>query len=111
MSTERMMYHPNFYLTVNYTEYMGDIIMDTTKTINEAVVCRINQLLNGPIQTQYALAEVSGIPYPTIKSIMQRHTKGITLKTIIMLAHGFQMSVSEFLSDEYFNYELLDIES
>ncbi len=85
--------------------------METPKTINEAVVCRINQLLNGPIQTQYALAEVSGIPYPTIKSIMQRRTKGITLKTIIMIAQGFNMSVSEFLSEEYFNYELLDLES
>ena len=81
-----------------------------TKTLNEAVVDRINQLLNGPIGTQYTLAELSGVPYPTIKSIMQRRTKGITLKTIIMLAHGFQMSVSEFLCDDYFQYESLDLE-
>ena len=84
---------------------------NTPKTLNEAVVNRINQLLNGPIVTQYTLAELSGVPYPTIKSIMQRRTKGISLKTVIMLAHGFQMSVSEFLSDEYFRYEFLDLES
>ena len=80
------------------------------KTLNEAVVDRINQLLPGPIGSQYTLAEFSGVPYPTIKSIMQRRTKGITLKTVIMLAHGFNMSVSEFLNDEYFNYERLDLE-
>lgn len=81
------------------------------KTLNEAVVDRINQLLPKSIMTQYSLAELSGVPYPTIKSIMQRRTNGITLKTVIMLAHGFGMTVSEFLATESFIYEMLDLES
>ncbi len=80
------------------------------KTLNEAVIDRINYFLNGPIVTQYTLAQMSGVPYPTIKSIMQRRTKGITLKTIVMLAHGFNVSVSEFLSDDFFHYDELDLE-
>lgn len=84
--------------------------METPKTLNEAVIDRINYYLNGPVQTQYALAEFSGVPYPTIKSIMQGRTKGITLKTVVMLARAFNVSISEFFSDEAFLYENLDLE-
>ena len=80
------------------------------KTLNDVVIDRINHYLNGPIQTLYTLAEISGVPYPTIKSIMQRRTKGITLKTVVMLARAFQISVSEFFNDEAFIYENLDLE-
>lgn len=84
--------------------------METHKTLNEAVIDRINFYLNGPIQTQYSLAEFSGVPYPTIKSIMQGRTKGITLKTVVMLARAFNVSISEFFSDEAFLYDNLDLE-
>lgn len=80
------------------------------KTLNEVVIDRINHYLNGPIQTQYALAEISGVPYPTIKSIMQRRTMGITLKTVFMLARAFNVSVSEFFNDEIFLYDNLELE-
>ncbi len=80
------------------------------KTLNEVVIDRINYYLKGPILTQYTLAEISGVPYPTIKSIMQRRTKGITLKTVVMLARAFQVSVSEFFNDEAFVYDNLDLE-
>ena len=80
------------------------------RTLNDVVIERINKYLVGPIQTQYTLAEISGVPYPTIKSIMQRRTKGITLKTVVMLAKAFNVSLSEFFNDEAFIYENLDLE-
>ncbi|MDE5729788.1 MAG: helix-turn-helix domain-containing protein [Clostridia bacterium] len=80
------------------------------KTLNEAVTDRINFYLGKTCNSQYMLAEKSGVPYPTIKSIMQRRTKGITLKTVVMLARGFEVSVSEFLNDEFFHYDELDLE-
>lgn len=80
------------------------------KTLNEAVIDRINYYLGEKDMTQYKLAELSCVPYPTVKSIMQRRTKGITLKTVFMLAHGFDVSVSEFLNDDHFLYEELDLE-
>ncbi|MBQ2701631.1 MAG: helix-turn-helix transcriptional regulator, partial [Clostridia bacterium] len=52
--------------------------------------------------TQYKLAQLSGVPFPTIKSIMQRRTKGISLKTIIMLSNGLGISPSEFINDSSF---------
>lgn len=81
------------------------------KTINEKVVDRINFYLGKTLNSQYMLAEVSGVPYPTIKSIMQKRTKGITLKTLVMLARGLGVSISEFLSDDFFHYDELDLEN
>lgn len=81
------------------------------KSLNETVIDRICNYMNESIQTQYALAEISGVPYPTIKSIMQRRTKGITLKTIFMLSHAFGITLSEFFNDESFNFENVDFDS
>ena len=80
------------------------------KTINDVVVERICKLLGEKNLTQYKLSQLSGIPFPTIKSIMQRRTKGITLKTIIMLADGFGITPSQFIDDNLFLAENLNLE-
>ena len=53
--------------------------------------------------TQYELAQRSGVPFSTIKSIMQRRTKNISLKTIIMLSKGLGMRTKDFLDDIKFD--------
>lgn len=79
------------------------------KNISNAVVNRINKYLGLKDMSQYKLAQLSCIPYPTIKSIMQKRTKTIDLKTIILIAHGLGISPSEFINDESFLAENLDI--
>lgn len=81
------------------------------KTLNEMIIDRLNYYFGISHYSQYKLAETSGVPYPTIKSIMQGRTKGITLKTVVMLARGFNVDVSEFLSDKFFHYNDLDLEN
>lgn len=80
------------------------------KTLNEAIVERLCKYLGEKNLTQYKLSQLSGVPFPTLKSIMQRRTKGITLKTIIMLANGLEVTPSEFINDESFLAENLDLE-
>ncbi len=80
------------------------------KTINDVVVDRLCKFMGEQNLTQYKLAQLSGIPFPTIKSIMQRRTKGITLKTIIMLADGLGITPSEFINDKSFLAENLELE-
>lgn len=58
------------------------------KTLNDAVVERLCKYLGERDMTQYRLPQLSGAPFPTVKSIMQRRTKGVSLKTVIMLANG-----------------------
>ncbi len=80
------------------------------KSINDAVVERLCKLMGERNLTQYRLAQLSGIPFPTIKSIMQKRTKGITLKTIIMLADGLGITPSEFINDVSFLSENLNLD-
>lgn len=80
------------------------------KTLNEVVVERLLKYMGEQDITQYKLSQISGIPFPTIKSIMQRRTKGISLKTIILLANGLGMTPSEFLNDSAFVAENLNLE-
>lgn len=80
------------------------------KTLNDAVVERLYKYMGEKNLTQYKLAQLSGIPFPTIKSIMQRRTNGISLKTIILLADGLGISSAEFIDDESFLAKNLDLE-
>lgn len=78
-----------------------------TKSLNDAIVERLLKYMGEQDLTQYRLAQLSGLPFPTVKSIMQRRTNGISLKTVILLAHGLGISPAEFLSDPAFQAENL----
>ena len=80
------------------------------KTLNDIIVERLNRLMGEKNLTQYKLSQLSGVPFPTLKSIMQRRTKGISLKTIILLSHGLDITPSEFLNGIYYNEINLDLE-
>lgn len=79
------------------------------KNLNDIVVERLLKYMNEKNLTQYKLAKLSNLPFATIKSIFQRRTKGISLKTIILLAHGLEISPSEFIDDKSFFAENLDL--
>ncbi len=78
------------------------------KSYNDVAVERRNKVRDDHM-TQYKLAQASGIPFATIKSIMQRRTKGISLKTVILLANGLGVTPSEFMDDQAFYAENLDL--
>ena len=80
------------------------------QSLTEVVANRILKYLEEQNMTQYRLAQKSGVPKETIKSIMRRQTKNVTLKTIVMICEGFGISVLEFLDDEAFKPENLDLE-
>ena len=80
------------------------------KTLNDVVVERLCKFMGEKDITQYKLAQLSGLPYPTIKSIMQRRTKGISLKTIVLIANGLGISPAEFINDDSFLSENLDLD-
>ena len=80
------------------------------KKISDVVVERLLKFMGEQNLTQYKLSRLSGVPFATIKSIMQRRTKDITLKTIIMLSDGFGISASEFIDDKSFLAENLNLD-
>ena len=80
-------------------------------TVNDAVAKRISKLLKEKDMSQYRLEQESGIQHGSMQCIMNGRNKTVTLSTVMMLARGFRMSLVEFLDDEIFRSEKLEIES
>ena len=79
-------------------------------TVNDAVAKRISKLLREKDMSQYRLEQKSGIQHGSMQCIMNGRNKTVTLSTVIMIARGFNMSVNEFLNDDIFLSEELEVE-
>ena len=79
-------------------------------TVNNAVAKRISKLLTEKNMSQYRLEQNSGIQHGSMQCIMNGRNKTVTLSTVIMLAKGFNMTLTEFLNDELFESSELEIE-
>ena len=101
-----MIHNPNKCKISGYTFYERCLM----KTIGEVLVERLCKFMGERNLTQYRLSQLSGVPFPTIKSIMQGRTNGASLKTIIMLADGLGISPSEFIDDDAFLAKNLNLE-
>lgn len=72
--------------------------------ISEAVALRVKELLKKQGISQYRLEQNMGLSHETVKSIMKGKTRGVNLKTVLILAEGFKMPVSDFLESDLFAY-------
>ena len=79
-------------------------------TVNDAVAKRISKLLQEKNISQYRLEQESGIQHGSMQCIMNGRNKTVTLSTVIMLAKGFNMPLTEFLNDEIFSSKDLETE-
>ena len=79
-------------------------------TVNDAVAKRISKLLKEKNMSQYRLEQESGIQHGSMQCIMNGRNKTVTLSTVILIAKGFGMSLTEFLDDDVFDSYNLDIE-
>lgn len=79
-------------------------------TVNDAVARRVSALLKEKGISQYRLEQESGIQHGSMQCIMNGRNKTVTLSTVIMLAKGFGMSLTEFLDDVIFSSEELETE-
>lgn len=78
-------------------------------SVNHALALRISELLTQKDMTRYRLAMNSGITHSTLKNIMHETVKDNLLSTTILIAGGFDMSVSEFLDTPLFDEVNLNI--
>lgn len=78
--------------------------------ICKAVGIRISKLLAENNMTLYRLEQNSGILHGTMMCIMNERNKNITLKTIMQLARGFNMTLLDFLNDEIFLNDDIEID-
>ena len=78
--------------------------------ISRAVSLRIAELLKEKDLSLYRLEHNSCLSHDTIKSIIKGKAKGVNLKTLIAIADGFEMKVSECLDSSLFNYDNLNMD-
>lgn len=78
-------------------------------TVNHALALRIKELLEKKGMTRYRLAMNSGLTHSTLKNIMHETIKDNLLSTTILIASGFDMSISEFLDSPLFDEVNLNI--
>lgn len=78
--------------------------------IQRAVAMRISDLLEKNKITQYELSKRMLTDQSTIKHIMHEEYKSIKFDTMIKIADAFGMTVQEFLDDDLFKRENLDVE-
>ena len=79
-------------------------------TLANAVALRIQSVLDSKKITLYRLERNSGILHGTLMTLMSGKTKNVTLKTIMQIARGFDMTLIEFLDDDLFRREDLEID-
>ncbi len=79
-------------------------------TINNAVALRINQLLKNRNMTKYFLEQKSGVFHGAMDRILANKNKTVTLTTLYKLARGFDMTIFEFLDDDVFRSEELELD-
>ena len=79
-------------------------------TINDAVAMRTLHLLKQKNITQYRLEQDSGILHGSMDRILQSKNKTVTVTTLYRLARGFGMTVEEFLDDDIFRREDLELD-
>ena len=78
-------------------------------TVNRALSLRIKELLKEKGKTRYRLAMDSGVTHSTLKNIMNDTINDNLLSTVILIASGFDMTVSDFLDSPLFHEENLKI--
>lgn len=74
-----------------------------------AIALRISKLLIKKGMTRYKLCRKIAISETTLKHILDEEYKSVNFDTLILIADGFDMTIQEFLNDELFKRENLDV--
>ena len=74
-----------------------------------AIALRVSKLLVKTGMTRYKLCRKIAISETTLKHILDEEYKSVNFDTLVLLADGFDMTIQEFLNDELFSRENLDI--
>ncbi len=78
--------------------------------ISTAVAMRISKILQQRNMSQYALEKKIAMPHNTMKTLMGERNKSVNLKTVMQIARGLDMTISEFFNDPIFENSDLEID-
>ena len=79
-------------------------------TTNDAVAYRILKLMKEKGYSQYKIEQKSAVYRGAMSRILSFKNKSVSLATVYKLARGFDMTVPEFIDDELFEDENIEVE-
>ena len=79
-------------------------------TINDAVAMRTLKLMRSKGITQYRLEQDSGIFHGAMDRMLQSKNRTVSFTTIFRLARGFNMTIGEFIDDDLFRRDDLELD-
>ena len=79
-------------------------------TLNDAVALRTKRLLKERNMTAYRLERNGDILHGSLDNILSGKNKTVTLTMIYKIARGFKMTALQFLDDDLFRAEDLEID-
>ena len=79
-------------------------------TVGQAVAKRIDYFLEERGLSLYKLAQLSCLPISTLQNLYRGHTKSPTLTVIMKVCDALNISVGEFLDNELFSRDILELE-
>lgn len=77
--------------------------------ISSAVALRVSNILRKRNKSFYRLEKDTDIPHNTMKTLMRETNKSVNLRTVMQIAKGLNMTLSEFFNDPIFESEELEI--
>jgi len=78
--------------------------------IQRAVALRVSNLLVKNKMSQYELSKRMLTDRSTIKHIIHEEYNSIKFETMVKIADAFDMTIQDFLNDDLFKRENLDVE-
>ena len=79
--------------------------------LNRAIALRIsNLMIKNKIKSQYELCKKAGLTESTLRNILNESYKGTNILTLIKICDGLNVSIQEFLDDDLFKRDNLDVD-
>ena len=83
-------------------------------TLTQAIAKRIRELLAVNGITQYKFEQISGIAHGHLGHILYGRKSGtnktMSFTTVVLIAKGFGLTLSQFLDSPHFDFDNLDID-
>ena len=76
--------------------------------LNEAVACRIKELLEEHKITQYQLHLKTGVPQSTLSTIMKCSYPSMKLRIIYEICDGLEITLKDFFASDIFKRENIE---
>lgn len=74
-----------------------------------AIALRISKLLAKNKMSRYELCRKIAMSETTLKHIIDQDYKSLRFETLVLIADGFDITIQEFLNDDLFKRENLEI--